>query len=64
MKNILVAATLLLGIESAHATSRIKDVTSIQGLRDNQLVGYGLVTVYEILRLRINPSAPCWIVWV
>jgi flagellar P-ring protein FlgI len=43
MKNILVAATLLLGVDAAHATSRIKDVTSIQGLRDNQLVGYGLV---------------------
>lgn len=26
-----------------HATSRIKDVTVVQGIRDNQLVGYGLV---------------------
>ncbi len=27
----------------ASATSRIKDVTVVQGIRDNQLVGYGLV---------------------
>jgi flagellar P-ring protein FlgI len=28
---------------SAQANSRIKDITFVQGLRDNQLVGYGLV---------------------
>ena len=30
-------------IVSADAAQRIKDVASIQGVRDNQLVGYGLV---------------------
>jgi flagellar P-ring protein precursor FlgI len=27
----------------AHATSRIKDIVSVEGVRENQLVGYGLV---------------------
>ncbi len=27
----------------AHANSRIKDITDVEGVRDNQLVGYGLV---------------------
>jgi flagellar P-ring protein FlgI len=43
MKRFLFLAGLLLNAEAANATSRIKDITSIQGLRDNQLVGYGLV---------------------
>lgn len=33
----------LLFAPSGFATSRIKDITVIQGIRDNQLVGYGLV---------------------
>lgn len=28
---------------SAHAASRIKDITDLEGIRDNQLIGYGLV---------------------
>ncbi|MDU6834465.1 MAG: flagellar basal body P-ring protein FlgI, partial [Bradyrhizobium sp.] len=28
---------------SAHATSRIKDLANIEGVRQNQLIGYGLV---------------------
>jgi flagellar P-ring protein precursor FlgI len=46
-----VAATLLIwagalapGLSSsAHATSRIKDLANIEGVRQNQLIGYGLV---------------------
>lgn len=34
---------LLLMTSAAAATSRIKDITSVQGVRANQLVGYGLV---------------------
>ena len=39
------AALLALGLSvlSAHATSRIKDLANIEGVRQNQLVGYGLV---------------------
>ena len=33
----MVAAT------TAHATSRIKDLANIEGVRQNQLIGYGLV---------------------
>ena len=40
-------ASLLLAIASllpeAHATSRLKELVSIDGVRDNQLIGYGLV---------------------
>ncbi len=39
---LLVAALGLAAASSAHAT-RIKDVTMVEGGRDNQLVGYGLV---------------------
>ena len=39
------AAVLLLALTviSAHATSRIKDLANIEGVRQNQLIGYGLV---------------------
>jgi flagellar P-ring protein precursor FlgI len=39
------AALLVLTISviSAHATSRIKDLANIEGVRQNQLIGYGLV---------------------
>jgi flagellar P-ring protein precursor FlgI len=41
---ILVAATLLAPATPAQAaTARIKDIVNIEGVRDNQLVGYGLV---------------------
>jgi flagellar P-ring protein FlgI len=45
---IVVAAAILLGAivvqgEEAGRKSRIKDVATIEGIRDNQLVGYGLV---------------------
>src|SRR6188768_846348 len=41
---ILAAATLLAPIAPSYAaTARIKDIVNIEGVRDNQLVGYGLV---------------------
>jgi len=43
MKTLAFIAGLLLSVGVADAASRIKDITSIQGLRDNQLIGYGLV---------------------
>ncbi|HEY9011668.1 MAG TPA: flagellar basal body P-ring protein FlgI, partial [Devosia sp.] len=41
----IVAATTLLAplAEAQAATARIKDIVDIEGIRDNQLVGYGLV---------------------
>ena len=43
MKRFAFLAILLLSAGAADAASRIKDITSIRGLRDNQLIGYGLV---------------------
>jgi len=40
---IIAALTLLVTVSGAFAESRIKDITTVQGIRDNQLVGYGLV---------------------
>ena len=39
---IFILATALLG-SSAESMTRIKDISTINGVRDNQLVGYGLV---------------------
>ena len=38
----LAALTALCGTQ-AHATSRIKDIVEVEGIRTNHLVGYGLV---------------------
>ncbi|MCJ9731620.1 flagellar basal body P-ring protein FlgI, partial [Bradyrhizobium sp. PRIMUS42] len=43
MTRILLALVLLLSAASAHAAVRIKDIADIKGLRENQIVGYGLV---------------------
>ena len=40
---LLVPALLLLALLPAAAQVRIKDIADIEGVRDNQLVGYGLV---------------------
>ena len=39
----VLAFALLLTAGTAHATSRVKDMASFEGVRDNVLVGYGLV---------------------
>jgi flagellar P-ring protein precursor FlgI len=39
----LLALGLVVPAEAAFARSRIKDIVSFEGVRDNQLVGYGLV---------------------
>ena len=38
-----ILAVTSLTVTSAHATSRIKDLANIEGVRQNQLIGYGLV---------------------
>jgi len=45
MKRFLFIALLagVLGAAGANGATRIKDITSVQGVRDNQLIGYGLV---------------------
>ncbi len=36
-------AILLAAVQLVSAASRLKDLASVEGVRDNQLVGYGLV---------------------
>ena len=40
---LMVFATLCISILPAHSASRIKDIVDFEGIRDNQLIGYGLV---------------------
>lgn len=40
---VLLAAPLLAGAGDAAAQSRIKDIVDVEGVRDNMLIGYGLV---------------------
>ena len=42
MKTVIVAMILIFAGEDVHA-SRLKDIASIKGVRENQLVGYGIV---------------------
>jgi len=39
----LLLGAILLAVAPAEATSRIKDLANIEGVRQNQLIGYGLV---------------------
>ena len=41
--SMLFVITLISLVDKAAAASRIKDLTEIEGIRENQLVGYGLV---------------------
>lgn len=43
MRIVVGMLAVLLAGGSAHATSRIKDLANIEGVRQNQLIGYGLV---------------------
>ena len=40
---IAVAAVMFLGVNTSYAVSRIKDIADFEGVRDNQLIGYGLI---------------------
>ena len=42
-RRIIFFAILIVNCVSASAAVRIKDITNLQGVRENQLVGYGLV---------------------
>lgn len=43
LASVLVAATLALAPQTAFGASRIKDIADYEGVRDNLLVGYGIV---------------------
>ena len=41
---LIIAVFALLGVRAAHAEQvRIKDIVDVEGVRSNQLIGYGLV---------------------
>ncbi len=40
---LLLSLIFLVGCDQAYASSRIKDIVDIEGVRKNQLVGYGIV---------------------
>jgi flagellar P-ring protein precursor FlgI len=40
---VVLAAVMVLAPQSALASSRVKDLVGVEGIRDNMLVGYGLV---------------------
>jgi flagellar P-ring protein precursor FlgI len=40
---VVTAVLALCAVPAAHAASRIKDLANIEGVRQNQLIGYGLV---------------------
>lgn len=40
---LLLAALLMLAPQAVQAQSRIKDIADVEGVRDNMLIGYGLV---------------------
>ena len=42
LRAVLFLLTVLVSLQ-CHAATRIKDVAAVQGVRDNQLIGYGLV---------------------
>ena len=42
--HVVMFALLMLSASQAHATSRIKDIAQFEDVRENTLVGYGLVT--------------------
>lgn len=44
MRLLIVVLLVCLGLDPAAAATRIKDIATLQGVRENQLVGYGLVT--------------------
>lgn len=65
MKSLRLVALFccLLPLGMAHA-SRIKDISSVEGVRSNQLIGYGLVVGLPAQVRRATPSpsrrfAPC-----
>jgi flagellar P-ring protein FlgI len=43
IRAVLIGLLLLAATAPAEAVTRLKDIAAVQGIRDNQLVGYGLV---------------------
>lgn len=56
--SIIILCSAMPGmVSSAHAEARIKDITSVEGIRDNMLMGYGLVVGLNGTGDKLNNSA-------
>lgn len=53
----VVASGMVIASDSTYADSRIKDITSVEGVRDNMLMGYGLVVGLNGTGDKLNNSA-------
>ncbi len=52
----VLLALLALTVQNANASARIKDIVTVEGIRDNMLVGYGLVVGLNGTGDKINNS--------
>ncbi len=53
---VLIMLFMLLAVTNMAMAERIKDITSLQGVRDNQLIGYGLVVGLNGTGDKVNSS--------
>ena len=61
--HMLLAAMILATASHAQAASRIKDLATFEGVRDNLLVGYGLVTGLQGTGDELNSMAATRATW-
>ena len=54
---VLLFAAFMVMVENAHASARIKDIVTVEGIRDNILIGYGLVVGLNGTGDKLNNSA-------
>ena len=57
---LVALAVLTCAGSSATATSRIKDLANIEGIRQNQLIGYGLVVGLNGTGGTLNNNVQLW----
>ena len=62
IERILVLCAVLLATGLPADAARVKDIADIYGVRDNNLLGYGLVTGFRelVIRCEIKPLSKLW----
>src|ERR1700692_2050028 len=55
---LVALAVLACAVSTATATSRIKDLANIEGIRQNQLIGYGLFVGLKFGRVESPDAVP------
>ena len=66
MLRIFCSILALLFASPVLSAVRVKDVTNLQGIRENQLIGYGIVVGLPAIHCRIRHSlnSPCNLCWI